>query len=119
MASRPEPLPLHDHAIDNLRYIRATMERAGSFTAVPGVGGIFMGLTALFAAMAAMNYPDLFLPIWLTEALIAFLIGLFATVKKARAMDVPLNSSPARKFALAFAPPILVGGILTIALLRA
>jgi hypothetical protein len=68
MASRPGPLPLQDHAIDNLRFIRATMERAGSFTAVPGTGGIFMGLTALFAAMAAGSFPEYFLGIWMAAA---------------------------------------------------
>jgi len=118
MASRPGPLPLHDHAIDNLRYIRATMERAASFTAVPGTGGIFMGLVALFAAMSAMNYPAYFLEIWIAAASIAVLIGVGATVQKARAMKVELDSAPARKFALAFAPPLAVGGILTLALLR-
>jgi hypothetical protein len=119
MASRPELVPLHDHAIDNLRYIRATMERSASFTAVPGTGGIFMGLTALFASMAAMNYPSYFLLVWVTAATIAMVIGVAATVQKARATEVALDSGPARKFALAFAPPILVGGIMTVAFLRA
>ena len=39
--------------MDNLRYIRQTMERAGSFTAVPGVGGMLMGFSALAAARLA------------------------------------------------------------------
>ena len=41
---RPEPVELHEHAMDNLRYIRRTLERAGSFTAVPGIGGMLMGV---------------------------------------------------------------------------
>jgi hypothetical protein len=118
MASRPGPLPLHDHAIDNLRFIRDTMERAGSFTAVPGVGGIFMGLVAVFASMAAMNFAEYFLPIWMGAAVVAMAIGVAATVQKARAMQVSLDSGPARKFALAFAPPVVVGALLTLAFVR-
>src|SRR6476469_4808443 len=113
MASRPQPIPLHDHAIDNLRFIRATMERAGSFTAVPGVGGIAMGLSAFAAAMAVMAHPQSFLPIWLIEAVIALAIGLIAMVSKARGLRIALDSGPARKFALAFAPPLAVGAFLT------
>ena len=119
MASRPQPIPLHDHAIDNLRYIRATMERAGSFTAVSGSGGILMGLSAFAAAMAAMTYTESFLAIWVGEAVLALLIGLFAMAQKARAMKVSMASGPARKFALGFAPPLLVGAVLTVAILRA
>ena len=119
MASRPEPLPLHDHAIDNIRYIRATMERAGSFTAVPGSGGIAMGLSAFGAAMIAMAYPSFFLTIWVLEAVLALLIGTVAMAQKARAMHVSMASGPARKFALGFAPPLLVGAVLTLAVLRA
>ena len=52
-AAIPEPIGLHTQAMDNLRYIRDAMENAGSFTAVPGVGGMLMGATALFAAFAA------------------------------------------------------------------
>ena len=49
----PEPVELQATAMDNLLYIRRTMERAGSFTAVPGAGGVLMGATALAAAWMA------------------------------------------------------------------
>jgi hypothetical protein len=119
MASRPEPILLHDHAIDNLRFIRDTMERAGSFTAVPGSGGIAMGLSAFAAAMAVMAYPGSFLTIWLVEAMIALAIGMVSTIWKARGIRVLAGSGPARKFAWSFAPPLIVGVVLTVVLVRA
>src|SRR5207248_623072 len=63
------PRPLQDRALDNLRYIRQTMERAGSFTAVPGWGQVGVGATALVAALLAARQrtPELWLVTWLGE----------------------------------------------------
>src|SRR2546430_7710337 len=64
------PRPLHDRALDNLRFIRQTMERAGSFTAVPGWGQVAVGATALAAAFLAARQrtPELWLVTRLAEA---------------------------------------------------
>src|ERR1051325_11314213 len=51
------PQPLRDRALDNLQFIRSTMERAGSFTAVPGWGTVVLGGTALGASVLAGSLP--------------------------------------------------------------
>jgi hypothetical protein len=115
------PRPLHDRALDNLSYIRAAMERAGSFTAVPGWGSVAVGATALLAAwIAAQQRTDAaWLAVWLAEAVVGIAIGGVALVWKARAANDSLLSGPGRRFGLAFLPPLLVGGLLTIALHQA
>ena len=101
---RTQPLELHAHAMDNLRYIRQTLERAGSFTAVPGVGGALMGCTALAAA---------WLEVWTVEAGVALLIGIAGAALKARRFKLALLSGPGRKFIAGFAPAMLAGALLT------
>ena len=115
---RPDLVPLQGRAADNLRFIRETMERAGSFTAVPGWGGAIIGLTALAAAAIAsqQSTPGRWLFAWVVEAVVALSIGLVTTGRKARAARLPLFSGPGRKFALSFAPPLVVGALLTAAL---
>jgi hypothetical protein len=107
--------------MDNLRFIRETMERAGSFTAVPGVGGMAMGVTAAAAALLAARQPsfDAWLATWLGEAFVALTIGVAAAGRKARAASTPLLTGPGRKFAMGLAPSIVVGGLLTVALYQA
>jgi hypothetical protein len=119
-ASRAEPVSLQTHAMDNLRLIRETMERAGSFTAVPGWGGVAMGLSALAAAALASRQPTLerWLATWLLEAAFAMAIAVIAIKRKANAVKAPLFSAPARRFVLSFAPPFVVGGLLTAILYR-
>jgi hypothetical protein len=116
-----EPVALHAHAMDNLRFIRETMERAGSFTAVPGVGGVLMGMSALGAAVLAARQTKLenWLAVWLGEAIFAVLIGVVAAARKARAVKAPMLSGPGRKFALGLAPSIFVAALLTGVLYRA
>lgn len=115
-----EPPALHTRAMDNLRFIRETMERASSFTAVPGWGGVVMGVSALGAAYVASQQASAkaWLLTWMAEGLLAFVIGGWAMDRKARAAELPLLSGPGRKFALGLAPPMFVGIILTIVLVR-
>ena len=116
-----KPIPIDARAADHLRYIRETMERAAEFTAVPGWGGVAMGVTALAAAFTAARQtsPRAWLTIWLVEAFVAVAIAAPAAATKAHRANSALFSGPGRKFALSFAPPIVVGGLLTFALYRA
>src|SRR5678809_1039798 len=95
-----EPLAMHSHAIDNLRYIRETMERAGSFTAVPGWGGIVMGATAIIAAILAsrMPTPEAWFAVWMVEAALAFVVGSWSMISKEKTARVFLKG-PGRIFA--------------------
>ena len=114
------PVNLSDRAADNLQFIRETMEGSSRFTAVPGYGGIVMGLTAIAAAIVANNAAlrQDWLITWLIEAAVAFAIGLAAMWHKASRGDASLFSAPARKFAMSFAPPLIAGVAITLGLYR-
>ena len=112
------PVNLGDRAEDNLRFIRETMERSTHFTAVPGYGGALMGVTAIAAAYIAYLQSDrqIWLAVWLTEAVLAFAIGLLAMWQKSKLGSTPLVSVPARKFALGFVPTLLSAVVITLGL---
>ncbi len=120
-SSPREPIPIDTRAADHLRYIRETMESAAEFTAVPGWGGVGMGVTALVAAIIASRQtnPRIWLAIWLVEAFVAVAIAAPTAATKAHRANSALFSGPGRKFVLSFAPPIVVGGLLTFALYHA
>lgn len=115
MPAGPEPVSLHSHAIENIRFIRDTMERAGAFTAVPGWGGLLMGFTALAASYIAARQttPEAWLAVWFAEGMLAIAIGAVSMQYKAQISRTSLFSAPARKFALSFAPPLTAGAVLT------
>ena len=112
------PLALHERAMDDLRYIRQTMERANSFTAVPGWGGVVIGMTALAAALLASRQPTpgRWLVVWLATAALATVIAAGTLVLKARRARVPLSTGPGRTFLLSFLPPVGGAAALTAAL---
>ena len=116
-----KPMPaLHDRAMDNLRYIRETMERATPFTGISGRGEMAIGATALVASLIAAKQPTFnsWLAIWLAEGLISLLIAGWSMDRKARAAQMPLFSGSGRKAVFSLAPPVVAGGLLTIVLVR-
>jgi hypothetical protein len=116
---RPGPA-LHARAMDNLSFIRSTMERATAFTAVPGWGGVAMGITALIATAAAMGRSySAWLAIWLTASVLALTIGGWTMAVKARRGGTSVFSYSGRRFVLSYVPPIAVGALFTLVLVRA
>lgn len=113
-----EPSALHSRAIDNLRYIRETMESASSFTAVPGWGGVVMGASALLAAAAATltSSTEGWLLIWVLDALAAFFVGGWTMARKARGAGVRVSRGAGRRFLLGLGPPLLAAVALTVVL---
>jgi hypothetical protein len=112
---------LETRAQENLKFIRETMERAASFTAVPGRGGVLMGVTALGAAFWASRCvtAEGWMGVWVVEALVAVMIGGIAIFRKARAADTPFLGAAGRKFALSLLPPLAAGALLTLSLYHA
>jgi hypothetical protein len=107
---------MHERAMDNLRYIRETMEAAATFTAVSGWGTVLIGATALGAAglSAATDSSARWMFIWLAEACLSLAISMYTMLVKARAARLKLWSEPARKMVFSFAPPMMVGALLTL-----
>lgn len=120
-AAQEQPVALHERAMDNLRFIRETMERAGAFTGISGWGQVAIGATALLAAPLAAQQPTFkaWLMVWLGEALVSLLIAGWSMDRKARAAQLPLLTGPGRKVAFSLSPPLLVGALLTVVLYRA
>ena len=111
----PEPAPIHEHALSNLRYIRDAMERATAFTSIPGWGGVAVGITAIAAAAIAHPYAGTrrWLFTWLAEAVVAAIIASATMVRKASRANVSFSGGPARRFFSSYFAPIAAGAALT------
>src|SRR4029079_6391860 len=93
----PEPPEMQARAMDNLRFIRETMEAAGTFTAVSGWGTVVIGATAIgAAALAAVTHSRArWMLIWICEAGLSVAISVDPMALKARSAKLPLWSEPA------------------------
>jgi hypothetical protein len=118
--SGTEAMALSDRAIENLSFIRRTMEASGTFTAVSGTGGITMGLVAIGAGAFAARFPtpEARLRVWMGAAVIAAGVAGLAIARKARRRREATLTGPGRKFALNFMPAIAAGAVLTVVLLQ-
>jgi hypothetical protein len=115
---RIDPTPIDFGAVENLRYIRSTIEAAHTFTTVPGKGCIAMGVTAL-AAVGIESIPPLtqhWLGIWVGAAIVACATALWFMEQKARAQGLSLRRAVAKRFFMTLAPAFIAGAILTVAL---
>ena len=112
---------LSDRAIENISFIRRTMEASGTFTAVSGAGVMALGGLALAASAVAYRFPSptSMIWIWTVAAVLGAMISGWAIVRKARHRRESALSGPGRKFVLNFMPAIVAGAALTVALLTA
>jgi hypothetical protein len=112
---RAEMTSFGQHAEENLRFIRRTMERSSTFTAVPGLGGAGMGAIGLAAAILANSQRSVerWLIVWLAAAAVALGIGVTAMWRKAARLGAPLDGAVGRRFAMSLAAPLVAGAALT------
>jgi hypothetical protein len=115
------PTALSDRAIENLGFIRRTMEASSTFTAVSGAGVTAMGVLALGAAAYASRVPspEARLRVWAGAAIVSAAVSGYAISRKARHRKQSALSGPGRKFVLNFMPAIVAGGALTATFLTA
>jgi hypothetical protein len=119
----PESSPpaLHARAMDNLVFIRRTMERATPFTAVPGWGGVAVGCVALVASLVAARQSSAqgWIAVWFGTAALGLVVGMLTMSAKAQQRGTSVFSYSGRRFVLSYIPPLLVGLLLTVVLMRA
>lgn len=117
---KSDPPEIQARAMDNLRFIRETMEAAGTFTAVSGWGQVVIGLTAIVAALIARTYAFSvhWVVVWAVEAFLALLISVWFMYDKARSASLPLLTGSARKLLFSFTPVFVAGIVVTFAFMH-
>jgi hypothetical protein len=111
-----EPPALHLHAMDNLKFIRETMESAASFTAVPGWGQVIIGVLAIITAVIASKQTSQgnWVITWIALACISLVIAIISMNRKAKRSKTILLSKPGKNFAVSCSPPMIAAALLTL-----
>lgn len=116
-------------ALENLRIIRSLMEKAHIYRAVSAPAALTGGILALAASTwpvqyALANHGDAvmcdmcFLALWLVILGIASALNVILLAKEASRRSQPFVSEGMRMALRAFAPPMLVGGVVGIGLIN-
>lgn len=115
-----DPPEMQARAMDNLRFIRETMEAAGTFTAVSGWGQVVIGITAIIAAVVAgvFGFSVEWVMVWAVEGFVALLISVWFMYNKARTASIPLLTASARKLLFSFTPVFVAGIVVTLAFMQ-
>jgi hypothetical protein len=110
----PSAVALDAHAAATLRYIRASMDAAGT-VAVSGSAGVAMGVIGLLAATLAStgSLRPHWLAVWLFAAALACSVGGVLMARQASLQGFTLFGAPVRKFILCLAPGLFAGAAMT------
>ncbi len=113
-----EPESVQERAVEHLRVIREAMDRASTFTSVPGAALVAMGLSTLATAALAARAPGdvAWIAVWITEAVLAAALGLAGIAYKARRQGIRPWRRSVSSFLRAFVPPVAAAVPLTAAL---
>jgi hypothetical protein len=105
---------LHSHALGTLKYIRASIDAAGTI-AVPGSAGIAMGSAGVAATVLASLPPlsSYWMGIWIVAAVGAAAAGSMRMARQSARGELTLTRGPTRRLILTLCPALLAGAVLT------
>lgn len=118
-----------DSALENLRIIRSLMEKAHIYRAVSAPAALTGGLLALVAggwpaahalksrSPGSVMCEECFLQMWLAILAVATVLNVILLAREARRRGQPFVSPGMRMALRAFAPAMLVGGVVGIGLI--
>lgn len=104
-----------EEALDELQFIRDTMERSTQLTSVSGIGLIAMGLIATIGAYVAgwRGTYDWWVNVWFVVAIMGCTVGFTSMWYKADRNNISIFTGVGKRFALSLSPPIIAGCLMT------